>query len=1289
MRRPVRYFDSADTPSPHVALLGESPFTSFITNAGGGQTRAGNLALNRWRNDPTLDDHGQWIYINDLTTGKVWSAAHQPICAPAAEYKVTFGQDNAVFERRDGDIETNMEVALLPDSLAEVRRITLINRSATARDIELTSYYEIVLNAHGADRAHPAFFNLFVQTEWLESSNAILAMRRPRGQGVLPIWSGHVVAVKGGKTNGVSYETDRAAFLGRGRSTRSARAMDNAGNLDGAVGAVLDPVFSIRTRLSIPPGGSTGVSFTTFLANDRESAVSLSRRYSDADKVAADLDAQRARGDADAGDETVSDADAALFQELAGHMLFPEIGEGDFGDQLPGTPSEFPVLLGIVRSGDGAQGAVQLLNLHEYWLRKGIETDLVLLVEGMPSECEKTESALTALMPAERLDVVALRADEVEMEVRTQLHAGARMKVECDNLDLAAYVKSLEASRPVVEASPAAQVTQVTPPPSQQGGIRGDDLQIFNGLGGFNSDNEYEIRLSDGELPPAPWINVIANPAAGFTVSETGAGTTWAASSSAFRLTPWQNDPVTDRSAECIYIKDEDTGEIWTPTPAPIREATPYTIQHGAGYSTFHHAHDGITTSLKMSMPVEDSVKVQLLTVRNTGTAARRLTVLSYVEWVLGGDREKSREFIRSRFDATSGVMLARNVSDADVPGAVAFSAISAPLSSYTTARSEFLGRNGSYSAPAGLRKPALSSDASNVADPCAALATRIELQPGETKRMTIQLGAAASAEDALRLAKKYNTSGAAEEAIQSATSAWRQRLGAITVQTPEPAFDLMINQWSLYQAVASRMWGRMGLYQSSGAYGFRDQLQDSMAFVYFDPALAREHILRAASRQFEEGDVQHWWHPHNGLGIRTRFSDDLVWLPYVVDHYLRVTEDVGVLNEDVPYLRMQLLEEGEDEVLAVPANSELRDSLFIHCVRALERACTTGEHGLPLMGSGDWNDGMNRVGIEGRGESVWLAWFLIDTLNKFAVHADYKGETDIALELRNRAEAYRDAVEKSAWDGSWYRRAYHDDGAPLGSAGNDECEIDSIAQSWSVISGAGDPERSRTAMRALNERLVHEEARLIMLLTPSFDRGKHDPGYIQGYLPGVRENGAQYTHAALWAVMATALSGDGNRAMHLFQMINPITHALTPKDVSTYKVEPYVVAADVYTAEGHLGRGGWTWYTGSASWLYRVGLESILGFTKVGDELYLNPCIPGAWKEFSLNYRYGESVYNVVVRNPSEVEKGVVSVTVDGVKVFAVPLVDDGGSREVVVTMGSVPLTDFQAKTTSSDIVQ
>ena len=753
-------------------------------------------------------------------------------------------------------------------------------------------------------------------------------------------------------------------------------------------------------------------------------------------------------------------------------------------------------------------------------------------------------------------------------------------------------------------------------------------------------------------------------------MTERGGGCVWAGNSYFFRLNPWSNDPVTDPLGEAIYLRDADTGEVWLPVPAFARDRDEYVVRHSAGSSTFEHERGGIESSLRMGMAREEPVKLSLLRLTNSGDTPRRIEINTYVEWTLGITREHTRHQVHTSFDPARGALYATNHFDPEFTQWTAFSALSEPVTSHTGDRGEFLGRNGSLEMPAALGSATLSDRTGAGADPCAALRSMIELEPGESRVIVVLLGATDAVGGAAELVDRLGNVPAAEAELDAGIRAWNDRLSVIQVRTPDPSFDVMLNRWSLYQALACRMWARAAIYQSSGAYGFRDQLQDCMAFVYAVPEVAREHILRAAARQFLEGDVQHWWHPQSGRGVRTRFSDDLVWLPFVVEHYVRVTGDDGVLDEYVPFLEMRPLGEDEHEIYDLPGVSEEHGSVYEHCLRALRRACTSGVHGLPLIGIGDWNDGMSRVGVEGKGESVWLAWFLVATLRRFAPYAEARGDAEVARDFRDTADRYAEAVEASGWDGQWYRRAYFDNGTPLGSSGSEECRIDSIAQSWSVISGAGDPARQERAMQSLREHLVRPEAGLIVLLTPPFDRTIQDPGYIKGYLPGVRENGAQYTHAALWAVLATALQGDGDGAFDLFQMINPLTHGATPEGVATYKVEPYVVAADVYTAEGQLGRGGWTWYTGSASWMYRVGLEAILGLQKRGNTLTIEPRVPAPWAEFSIDYRFGGSLYRIIVREPGRIPAGAVEIVMDGERLEGVeiPLRDDGGQHEVIV---------------------
>ena len=1292
-RPAVREFDTPHTRQPRVALLGTQPYTVMVTNAGGGSSRYERLAVTRWHADSTRDDSGQWCYIKSVDDDRVWSAAHQPVCREADSYRVVFAADRVSFRRRDGEIETLMEIAVVPDDRAEVRRVTLTNHAWTERTLEVTSYGEIVLAPAEADRAHPAFGNLFIETEWVGMHNAILASRRPRDASESRLWCAHVAAVERDTEHPVTYETDRARFIGRGRSPANPVALDPGAELSGSAGAVLDPIFALRVRVRVAPGKSVRVAFTTLVNPERDRAIELADRYTDLYNARRAFDLSWTRSQMELQDIGATAADSALFQQLVGHLLYPHPAarapaaerERNTRSQealwAHGISGDLPILLATIDSEEGLPSVRQLLRAHYYWRLHGMGVDLVILNTMPPTYLQElTDQLLTTVRgstEAGQLDqpggVFIRRQDLLSPEDVSLLRGVARVEIVCDSLSIGALGDlpdaPLEYPPTLVARIPAGPRARPLPPSEPPG----ESLTLFNGYGGLTEQLDYEIRLRRAALPPAPWANVVANAAAGFVVTESGGGFTWARNSHFYRLTPWTNDPVTDAPGEIVYLRDEETGDFWSATPAPIRHETPYTVRHAAGASVFTHEHTGIATSLTLGMAPDDPVKIARLEVFNRGLAPRRLTVTSYVELTLGVLRERTQYDVRTRFDRASQAIFGQNYFDRLYAGDVAFSWMSAPVTSHTGDRREFLGRNGGPATPSAMGRQRLSERTGVDLDPCAALQTTLTLAPGQRVELVILLGAAPGEDQARALIDRYRAGGAAAGALRTAAEAWDRRLSTVVARTPSPEFDAMVNRWALYQALACRMWARSAVYQSSGAYGFRDQLQDGMAFVYAEPAVTRAHLIAAAGRQFVEGDVQHWWHPQSGRGVRTHFSDDLAWLPFCVDHYVRVTGDRAVLDEMAPFLRMRLLAEGEQEIYDLPQDSGETGTLYEHCLRALRKATTHGPHALPLMGSGDWNDGMSRVGAGGKGESVWLAWFLIDALRRFAAHADARSDGAAATDCRAAADAYAAAVDRAGWDGEWYRRAYFDDGTPLGTAGAEECRIDSIAQSWSVISGAGDPARAGTAMTSFERHLVREDVRLILLLTPAFDRMLEDPGYIKGYVPGVRENGAQYTHAALWAVLATAMRGDGDRAFALFQMLNPLMHARTPDEVATYKVEPYVVAADVYTAETHVGRGGWTWYTGSASWMYRVALEAILGFHKAGDTLVLDPRIPKGWDGFSIEYRHGSTTYAIAVTNPEHVTRGVRAVRVDGTAVAEgkIVLVDDGGRREVAVEMG------------------
>ena len=927
---------------------------------------------------------------------------------------------------------------------------------------------------------------------------------------------------------------------------------------------------------------------------------------------------------------------------------------------------------------------------------KQLPVDLVILNERATSYLQDLQGALeTQLRMSQsqpqpgadntRGSVFLLRTDLISEETRARLSSVARVVLVGQRGNLAEQLDRLRAPTAPATRRPKSNPTldAVKPVP--------EDLEFFNGLGGFaGGGREYVTILGPGQATPAPWINVVANPSFGFQVAAEGGGFAWALNSRENQLTPWSNDPVTDRPGEVLYLRDEESGELWGPTASPIRDHGAYYVaRHGQGYSRFEHTSHGIDLDLTVYVPMDDPIKISRLRVRNTSQRARRLSVTSYTEWVLGPSRGAAAPFIVTTIDPATGAMFARNPWNSEFGSRVAFADLAGRQSQWTADRREFLGRHGTLDSPAALtRGTPLTQRVGAGLDPCCALQAFVDLAPDETVELVFFLGQASSATDAQSLLVRYRSVDL-DAVFGAVLQYWDDVLGMVQVKTPDRSLDLILNRWMLYQTLVCRMWARSALYQASGAYGFRDQLQDGMALALSRPALVRQHLLRAASRQFIEGDVQHWWLPSQdarsaGPGVRTRIADDRVWLAYATAHYVEATGDTAVLDEKVPFLEGQALQPGEQDAFFQPVISDDAASLFEHCALALEQSLSVGEHGLPLIGAGDWNDGMNRVGERGRGESVWLGWFLHATLVTFASLAKARDQLTRETQWRTHAAVLQNSLEQGAWDGDWYRRGYYDDGTPLGSATSTECRIDSIAQSWSVISQAADPIRASRAMAAVDSYLIRRDAGLALLFTPPFDRTVLDPGYIKGYPPGIRENGGQYTHAATWSVIAYALLGQGNNAWELFSLLNPVNRTSTRADVHRYKVEPYVVAADVYSVAPHIGRGGWTWYTGSAGWMYRAGLEGILGFRIQGTSLLLAPCIPEKWPRFEIVFKYRSSRYEILIENPLGVGRGVMLAELDGNALPSglqtrIPLVDDGDIHSVRLVLGEAAGRDTE----------
>jgi cellobiose phosphorylase len=1283
----IRIIKTPHTVSPEIQLLSNGRYHIMISNAGGGYSRWKELSVSRWREDATCDNWGMFCYVRDFDTKEFWSVTHQPTLREAKNYEATFTQGRAEFRRSDNNIDTYTEIVVSPEDDIEIRRIHITNKSRKRRTIDVTSYAEVVLNAQAPDVIHRTFSNLFIQTELVASKHAILCNRRKRSAEDQSPWLFHILTVQAKNVSVPSFETDRGKFIGRTNTVANPAAMHTVGELSGTYGPVLDPIVAIRNQITLEPAETVVVDMILGVSDTRDACLGLVEKYQDKHNKDRIFELAWTHSQVALRQINATEADAQLFGRLAGSVIYNNPASRADQDIIIrnkfdqshlwsySISGDIPIVLLQIRDSANIDLVKKMVQAHAYWRLKGVFADLVIWNEDSGGYRQLLQNQILGLIAVGTIadvtdkpgGIFVRAADQVSNEDRVLLQSVARIII---NDGLGSLEDQISRKNPQKNHIP-----YITPVQSQfyripSQALESHDLVLFNGFGGFTADGqEYIIITKPDEKTPAPWVNVLANPDFGTVISESGQAYTWSENAHMLRLTPWNNDSISDSSGEAFYIRDEDSGYFWSPTPLPAKGKSSYKSRHGFGYSVFEHSEDGIDSELWVYVDAEAKIKFSILKIHNRSGRLRHLSATGYIEWVLGDLKNKSAMHVIT--EADKGAIFVKNPFNIEFSDRVAFFDVDSINRSFTCDRAEFLGRNGTMASPDAMRRVKLSGKVGAALDPCAAIQVPFQLQDNQTREIIFRMGAGKNMEDAQNMVQNYKGSIAAYNALNKVRSYWQQALTTIKIDTPDTSLNILTNGWLMYQTLCSRLWARTGYYQSGGAYGFRDQLQDVLSTLHTQPGLTRNHILLCASRQFLEGDVQHWWHPPAGRGVRTRCSDDYLWLPYVVSRYIIATEDTSILDEQISFLDGRNLNVDEESYYDLPVKSAQSGTLYEHCIKAIVYGLKFGEHGLPLMGSGDWNDGMDRVGRHGKGESVWLGFFLYDILNRYVRIARIKNDNEFAEKCKKEADHLKKNIEQNAWDGKWYRRAYFDDGTPLGSDASEECKIDSISQSWSIITGLADTARAQMALENADNILVNKKFGLIQLLDPPFNKSDMNPGYIKGYLPGIRENGGQYTHAAVWMIMAHAALGNTEKAWELITMINPLNHSNSAEKISVYKVEPYVMAADVYGVAPHSGRGGWTWYTGSAGWMYQLIVEWLLGIRLEEGRLRFFPCIPSQWQSSKIKYTYNNTSY-LIQMVYKEHAKDKIEITLDDSKQEdnSIPLINDGKEHFVAIVL-------------------
>lgn len=1256
----IRQFKTPNTLYPRGNLYGNGKYSMFITNTGSGYSKYKNTYINRFIADSSFDNTGSYIYIKDIDKNQIWSATYQPTLATPNDYEVKYYSDLALFTRVDDQVSSSLGIFIPPDKTFEVRELTLQNLSSKARNLELTSYSEIMLDEYLNGISHPTFNKLFIETA--VESEVLIATRRLRNENENQKYAFHFILDMDLDSSVHSYETDRNKFIGRTNTIQNPIALSK--ELTNTTGTVLDPIFSIRKRISLGPNELKKIYYIYGYA-DRHSDIMPVKDLLMAEDSIAELKMKtRNHASIIRNHLAIDIKQEVFFQKILSRIVFPEslmrepvvLRKGLEGDKrelykygLSGESS----MLSIKVNCKNAELVRNMILLHEYLRLNNFNLDLIFIIDEERGYTHPLEDHVSQIVNNSLSNLYLNSENGVHIIDGSKLSSNERKVIlSLSKIVLDSSLGSVEdqinmSSRYGIESLQKNTISTPRYPaePNLPSTIKATtDLTFYNGIGGFTAEGkEYQMTIEPNRGTPLPWSNIIANKHFGTLVTESGLGYTWAQNSQLNKITPWSNDFVTDDQGEVIYLKNIKSKKYWSATPLPCKNSS-FQVSHTQGYSTYSSTYEGISHTLTVFVAVDSPVKILKLEISNDQSTNVDLEISYFVDWVLGENKQKTGADLDVSFNAKNSCIYAINPYQTSVKPGVAFMAVNQDVLAAAGDKRTFFGRNRQKSNPIWVTQRNHKTRGFNMGtDPCGVLTSSITVPPNSKVSMVYILGEGANKDYADELINKFSDLTTVNKELKKVIELWEQKLSTIKVETPDTKFNYLFNNWLLYQVISCRLWGRTAFYQAGGAFGFRDQLQDVMSLIYADPKVVKDQLILACKHQFEEGDVQHWWHAYTGAGVRTKISDDLLWLPYVTNYYIERTGDMSILNETTPFLVYRTLEEHEEDLYVIPEKTEEVYSVYEHCKRALVHASKFGEHGLPLIGTGDWNDGLNSIGDQGKGESIWLGWFLYKNLKVFSTISKKIGNTEDSEYFTHIASSLKQSLNAEGWDGNWFKRAFHDDGSPLGSETNNECTIDSISQSWSVISEGADLDKAKIAMSHHEKLLEKADEQMVLLLTPPFETSKPFPGYIQGYPNGIRENGGQYTHGVVWAIKAYAMLGEHNKAYEIFNMLNPISHAESSDLIYKYKVEPYVMVADLYSNPQHVGRGGWSWYTGSAGWMYQTAVQDILGLSTFESYFTLNPNIPDSWSGFEMEYKYSDDcTFKIEVLRGSTNKKGV-----------------------------------------------